>query len=92
MGQKDFCSYCSIFIESFAILSGKHLDVYRLQMYMLISPHSCAFYSGAHTVETHSAQCIFMFCLFDVMLYVNSYGDVWTISSPNHTLFLDNLD
>ena len=53
----DFRS--SSFIDIFAILSWKHFNNYRLQMYMRISPHSCAFYSGAHTVDTHSDQCIY---------------------------------
>ena len=33
------------------------------------------------------------FCLFGLMLNVpvNNYGHVGTVSSPNHTLFLDKL-
>ena len=36
----------------------------------------------------------FMFFWFGLVLYVpvNSYGNVGTVSSPNHTLFLGKLD
>ena len=69
-----------------------HIDTIRMEWSMLYFKFVCLFDLIFYVpVNNFSVMSL---VLFGLVLYVpvNSYGHVRTVSSPNHTFFLDKLD